>query len=338
MKLNEEMKHAGHLGKPIDETIDRHDYTYVHSVARIAAYDDLLSAPRITEILPAATHDFIEKLSSSIYTQAKEAGGSIPYTVIREVSENFIHARFTEVTVSILDNGNTVRFADHGPGITQKEKAQLPGFSSAIEPMKQYIRGVGSGLPIVKEYLDISHGTITIEDNLETGSVITISLASISETPVQDAPSYHNSSLQKEYPQEPITASYMSSVEQPYQTPGGYPAFPPYSAGLGAPITTQNSGYEACYPYSSPQVGIGYPPQRMSKTFIPPLSQREYEFLSILLNRGALGVTDMTRLTDTPQSTTHATFSKLEKAGLIEKTVGQKRVLTDLGYQAVASQ
>ena len=42
--------------------------------------------------------------------------------------------------------------------------------------MKKYIRGVGSGLPIVREYLDFSHGYISIEDNLGTGSVVTISL------------------------------------------------------------------------------------------------------------------------------------------------------------------
>ena len=44
--------------------------------------------------------------------------------------------------------------------------------------MKRYIRGVGSGLPIVREYLDYSHGTISIEDNLGTGAVVTISLSS----------------------------------------------------------------------------------------------------------------------------------------------------------------
>ena len=152
------------------------DFTQVTTTARIAFYDDLRSAPRITEIPPAETGAYIENLASKVYEQAKLAGGTIPYTVIREVSENFIHARFNEIIVSILDKGNTIRFADQGPGIVQKEKAQLPGFSSAIEPMKRYIRGVGSGLPIVKEYLDFSHGSITIEDNLGTGSVVTISL------------------------------------------------------------------------------------------------------------------------------------------------------------------
>ena len=157
--------------KPVED-----DYSYVNSTARIAVYDDLRSAPRVVEIKPAKTNDFIESLASTIYDLAKKSGGHIPYTVIREVSENFIHARFTEIVVSVLDGGETIRFADQGPGIAQKEKAQLPGFTSATEPMKGYIRGVGSGLPIVNDYLSLSHGTITIEDNLTTGSVVTISL------------------------------------------------------------------------------------------------------------------------------------------------------------------
>ena len=88
--------------------------------------------------------------------------------------------------VSILDKGNTIRFADHGPGIPSKEKAQMPGFSSAVEPMKNYIRGVGSGLPIVREYLESSHGTITIEDNLGTGAVVTVSLVREEDDPLDD--------------------------------------------------------------------------------------------------------------------------------------------------------
>jgi hypothetical protein len=40
--------------------------------------------------------------------------------------------------------------------------------------MRHYIRGVGSGLPLVREYLDISGGSLSIEDNLGSGAVITI--------------------------------------------------------------------------------------------------------------------------------------------------------------------
>lgn len=152
------------------------DFSRALTSARIACYDDFRSAPRITEVKPNSTAEFIEELASTTYAQAQKAGGAIPYTVVREVSENFIHAQFREIIVSIYDKGNTIRFSDQGPGIAQKEKAQMPGFSSAVEPMKKYIRGVGSGLPLVKEYLSFSHGRITIEDNLTTGAVVTISI------------------------------------------------------------------------------------------------------------------------------------------------------------------
>lgn len=244
------------------------DFSYVKTTARIAVYDDLRSAPRVIEIPPGPTNEYIEALASTTFDYSKRAGGSIPYTVIREVSENFIHARFAEIVVSILDEGNTIRFADQGPGISHKDQAQLPGFTSAIEPMKKYIRGVGSGLPIVKEYLDFSHGHIKIEDNLNSGAVVTISL--------KDEPAGQ-------------TSSRATSAQRPHAIP------------------------------------------------VPPLSRREKDFLKLFSEEGALGVTDLVHLTDSPQSSTHATLKKLEEAGLIEKTAGRKRILTDMGYEVASS-
>ena len=161
---------------PSKEASYDYDYSYVPHTARVAVYDDMKMAPQIIEIKPAPTREFIEELARTINEQRLALGGEIPYSAIREVSENFIHAQFSEVVVSLLDKGNTIRFCDQGPGISNKEQALRPGFSSAIEPMKNYIRGVGSGLPLVKEYLDYSQGKITIEDNMGNGSVVTISL------------------------------------------------------------------------------------------------------------------------------------------------------------------
>ena len=157
-------------------TWKREDLSVVHTPARIAVYDDLKAPPKIIDISPDITKNFIEKLASSIYDEATAKGGKIPYTVIREISENFIHANFSEIVVSILDNGSTIRFADQGPGFANIENAQLPGFTSATEAMKQYIRGVGSGLPTVKDYLSYSEGNLKIENNLSNGAVVTISL------------------------------------------------------------------------------------------------------------------------------------------------------------------
>lgn len=266
--MENQIEHSQQSRKPAGENEEGFDFTYVKTVARIAVYDDLRSAPRIIEISPAPTNDYIEALASTTFDYAKRSGGSIPYTVIREVSENFIHARFNEIVVSILDEGNTIRFADQGPGISHKEQAQQPGFTSAIEPMKKYIRGVGSGLPIVREYLDFSHGSISIEDNLTTGAVVTISLKQEREEPAPSAP-----------------------------------------AGTRA--------------------------RRAIPT--PPLTQRERDFLELFAEEGALGVTDLVNLTDSPQSSTHATLKKLEEAGLIERTAGRKRILTDMGYEVASS-
>ncbi len=157
------------------ETAD-FDYQYVHVSARVAVYDDMLSSPQIIDIEPAPTRDFINNLAVTIYNNAKQFGGEIPYSIILQVAENFIHSRFTEVVVSVLDSGNTIRFSDQGPGIADKEKAQQPGFSSATSEMKEIIHGVGSGLPIVSEYMQTRNGLISIEDNIGTGAVVTISL------------------------------------------------------------------------------------------------------------------------------------------------------------------
>ena len=141
---------------------------------RIAVYDDLLAAPRIVDIEPSDIASYIEHITAKTYELAQAQGSSIPYTVIREVCENFIHAKFMEPCVSILDHGNTIRFTDQGPGIDDKERAQQPGFTSATSEMRKYIRGVGSGLPQVREYLKFSNGRLIIEDNIKAGTVVTI--------------------------------------------------------------------------------------------------------------------------------------------------------------------
>lgn len=148
--------------------------SYIRTRARIALYDAPAVAPRVEEIDPAPIAEYIEALSSRVYELARFAGGSIPYTVIREVAENFIHADFAEPVVSIMDSGSTVRFADQGPGIPDKERAVQPGFTTASGDAKRFIRGVGSGLPIVRDYLSCSGGSLVIEDNLGTGSVVTV--------------------------------------------------------------------------------------------------------------------------------------------------------------------
>lgn len=149
--------------------------------ALIAIYDAMTAPPRVEQVTARAPRELIESVAARSYQLARDAGGSLPYTVIREVVENFIHAGFDEVVISILDSGRTIRFADQGPGIKDKERAFLPGFTTASEAMKQVIRGVGSGLPVARECLQFAGGSIEVDDNLGGGTVVTLRATPVTE-------------------------------------------------------------------------------------------------------------------------------------------------------------
>ena len=106
--------------------------------ARIAVYDDMLSTPRVIVIDPQDVRTYLEETTNTVYQCMKEQGGHISLMVIREIVENFIHAHFAEPIISILDGGDTIRFADQGPGIDDKERAFDFGVTSANSKMVPY--------------------------------------------------------------------------------------------------------------------------------------------------------------------------------------------------------
>ena len=282
-------------------------YDFVDSSARIAVYDDLLSSPQIIDIEPNSTREFINELATSTYNSAKLAGGTIPYSIILQVAENFIHSRFQEVVVSVLDDGNTIRFSDQGPGIADKEKAQQPGYSSATAPMKRYINGVGSGLPIVREYMETKHGTIRIEDNLNTGAVVTISLKA--EGPQSDPAA-------SGFTSETVTSSANPDTHAPYTQSQGTPTYP---------TSTQ--------PY--PQQSTTYQPQAQPSgdpidVVMNMLSPRSFQIIKLFNYDSIWGVKDIASETEIPTSSTHAELKKLEEAGIMTR-LGKKYRLTELG-------
>ena len=143
--------------------------------ARVAVYDDAAAAPRVVVIEPQSVRLYLEEITQITTKLSHEQGGTIPFMVIREIVENYVHAYFMSPTISILDGGNTIRFTDQGPGIVSKERALEYGTTSATEEMKRYIRGVGSGLPYAQQYMVDKGGSLVIEDNIDQGTVVTIS-------------------------------------------------------------------------------------------------------------------------------------------------------------------
>lgn len=330
-------------------------------VARIAAYDDLLSAPRMVEIPPSDVASYIDKIASTTYEMATSLGGVIPYTVIREVSENFIHAQFKEITVSIMDHGCTIRFADQGPGIDNKDRAQLPGFSSATSEMKNYIRGVGSGLPMVKEYLKFSNGRLVIEDNICDGAVVTIAVDpnAMSQPPVvyQESPVVSVPNQTAHYAQTPqqIQQGYVQAqsmqqhAQQGMQTQQGMPgAWQQQQMGQQPSFGQQSQmaagmqqmgGMNQMSMYAAAQTPAYMTPAMQPAQGASFLAEDEANIL-ILATEGSIGPTDVATSLGVATTTAFRKLEKLEQAGYLMQDASHKgkRILTQLGQQVLREQ
>ena len=347
------------------------DYTFVHHKARIACYDDPLSEPRIIEVPPAPTREFLTNLAQTIWQQVRMWDSPIPYAVITDVSENFIHAQFNEMVVSIFDHGNTIRFSDQGPGIPHKELVQEWGFSTATEPMKEYIHGVGSGLPRVKEFLACKNGTISIQDNLGSGAVVTISFNktdTVDDKEFEDdedldiASDYYAQEPQQSYQEshyQPALTSYPYTPPQPevvytQQPPYAYPQ--PYNQGYttpyqqviqqpyynnGVPTVIQNvpqgipvsSGY---YPTQVPPavqpVTHAYQPQAVDlRGIVKDLTKRDREVLLCFEPGEYLRNIEIENMCELPASTVNNALKRIEGLKLVKKMPNKSRVLTELG-------
>jgi hypothetical protein len=155
------------------------------TIVRLAVYDSMRAAPRIEEVFGDSPLELIERLSARVYQVARDAGGPVPYMVVRELTENLVHAGFADVVVSIMDNGHVVRFSDAGPGIGDPDRALRPGFSTATSDMRRFMRGVGSGLPIARECMTFAGGMLAIDRNLSGGAVVTVSASETQAEPAE---------------------------------------------------------------------------------------------------------------------------------------------------------
>ena len=145
---------------------------------RIALYTASSPVPRMLSVPTLPKQDteipeFIETLTAYLHNLAQEQGSRLPLVVFQELIANLIHANFREVVITILAGGNTIRISDRGPGIADKEAALRLGFTSADVRAKQFIRGVGSGFVVAREALSSLEGTLSLEDNLDQGTVVT---------------------------------------------------------------------------------------------------------------------------------------------------------------------
>jgi len=131
--------------------------------------------PEVSEVSAAGPRAAGAKFTRLVMGKVEEAGGRVPDEAVREVVENLIHAGYKGVVISVLDGGDVVRVSDKGPGVAQKERAFEFGFSGAAPETIGEIRGVGAGLGMARGAAEKVGGTVTVEDNIGGGTVVTIS-------------------------------------------------------------------------------------------------------------------------------------------------------------------
>lgn len=240
---------------------------------RISVYDDMLSTPRVIVVEQSDVRTYLEDVTNTVYRAMKEQGGKLSLMIIRELVENFIHAQFSEPVISILDNGNTIRFADQGPGIGDKERAFEFGVTSADREKKRYIRGTGAGLPMVQQYVENAGGAIAVEDNLGAGTVVTVSVDPKRSAELEHAVS-RGAAVRSgcAHEAEPAAAPMQNPTDPwgagTYQT-GAYPAqagYPQQPYGAGAypgqmpygMMASQMQGAGQAQPSGFPDPATGY--------------------------------------------------------------------------------
>ena len=335
----------------------------VTNPARIAVFDDPTASPRVVVIQPSDVRTFLEEITATVTKLAKEQGGSISFTVIREVVENYVHAYFIEPTITILNGGNTIRFSDQGPGIREKDRALEYGTTSATEEMKRYIRGVGSGLPYAQQYMEDHGGTLTIEDNMNAGTVVTISMPTphaaevaasqqqgneVWQAPQQDFQQMpQQAQVPRPYAQQASANPYQASPQalpqqmgypQPgYQQPWQQQA-QPYPSGTYQPMTqpgyTQPYYQQPAYQQPWPQQAQPYQAaawQPASQQADPhDLNERESQVIAYLAEHESVGPTDLVNTYGGSLSTWTRQLQSLEGRGYLLKDK-QKRRLTEAG-------
>lgn len=344
----------------------------VTNPTRIAIFDDPTAAPRVVVIQPSDVRSYLEEITATVTRLAKEQGGKISFTVIREVVENLVHAYFKEPTVSILDGGNTIRFSDQGPGIREKDRALEYGTTSATEEMKKYIRGVGSGLPYAQQYMEDHGGTLTIEDNINCGTIVTISMPN--ENANEPAPAMQPANEAWQQPQGMAAAPGQNSYQQGWQAgtqqypprvgtqyPQQMMGYPQQGMGQLQPQAQQGMAqYQQSYPQQMPQPwGAGawpaaqgapqgyYPyaqgmPQAPYQQQMPwqqqmhpaPLSERAQQVIAYLAQHESVGVVDLVAAYGGSNATWSRQLQEMENQGIVAKR-GQKRFLTDMGMTLI---
>ena len=279
---------------PLVSDIQEHDLS-----VRVAVYESLVTAPRTFDISSNDFATLVDQIAAQVYTLSHEKGGTLPYVALRELIENLIHADFKNAVITIMPDGNTVRISDQGPGISDKEKIFVPGFTTATNDMRKHIKGVGSGLPIVNESLRMLGGEVTVEDNLKDGAVITLYMRKptakedekVRINEKQDLSNSQSNEFEIKKSNSPENSNESTFSERPFTA------------------------------------------QKTASEIDKMLSNRQKSVFLLIAEMGEIGPSTVNKELDMSLSTAHRDLVTLEELELITCIEGGKRKVTDKGLE-----
>lgn len=139
---------------------------------RLAAYAAPSDSPAIMDIPVDPVDSFADRATKAAHEAATQMGGRLPVAALREVVANLVHADFRDASIVVSAGGNEIAVTDRGPGVADKEKALLPGYTTATASLRGHIRGVGAGLALARDVLAAEGGSLSLDDNLGGGTVV----------------------------------------------------------------------------------------------------------------------------------------------------------------------
>ena len=158
-------------------------YFYTKNDDIKARYDKFVksqSEPILTMDFKIDKHDFIHtgKASSSIKFSLKRLG--VDPAILRRIAISSYEA---EINVTAHSEGGIVKgniypefvqifFVDNGPGIEDIEKCMQPGYSTAVDLVREMGFGAGLGLPNIKKNSDVMNIVSTYGDHTELEIII----------------------------------------------------------------------------------------------------------------------------------------------------------------------
>lgn len=146
-----------------------------YGVVRVAACRSSSEKVHIMDVPVAPVDSFVERATRVVHEIVTKMGGRVSMVALREIISNLFHADFRDASILVTQEGNEVTVTDRGPGIADKEKALLPGYTTATASLREHIRGVGAGLPLACQSAAADGGALSIDDNLGGGTVVKLS-------------------------------------------------------------------------------------------------------------------------------------------------------------------